>query len=62
MTDERKMEDTVVVTEPDCPMLTVMSGNTTLRIGLHFSKKEKKSVDDIFHRLITDKVKQEQFK
>ena len=63
MTEEKKKEGTAAVnTEPEGPVLFVLSGNTTIRIGLHFSEKEEKSVDDIFHRLIIDKVKNEQFK
>ena len=62
MTEEKKKEGTAAVnTEPEGPVLFVLSGNTTIRIGLHFSEKEEKSVDDIFHRLIAEKVKHEEW-
>ena len=45
------------VPEPDCPVLTVMNGTTTLRIGLHFSGRKKETADDIFHRLVEENIK-----
>lgn len=47
------------VPEPDCPVLTVLNGTTTLRIGLHFSGRKKETADDIFHRLVAEKAKEE---
>ena len=46
------------VPEPDCPVLTVLNGTTTLRIGLHFSGGKKETADDIFHRLVAEKAKE----
>ena len=62
MTEEKKMEGTAAVTtETEGPVLFVLSGNTTIRIGLHFSNESKESADDIIHRLIAEKVKHEEW-
>ena len=60
MENEIKKERTAhAVPEPDCPVLTVLNGTTTLRIGLHFSGRKKETADDIFHRLVAEKAKEE---
>ena len=59
MTEDRKIEGAAVATEPECLVHIVRSGTTKLRIGLHFSDQKKESADDIFHRLIIEKVKKE---
>ena len=62
MEEENKKEETTNdQKEADCPVLTVRSGNVLLHIRLHFNEKKEVTADDLFHRLVTEKVLKNDF-
>ena len=62
MEEEKKEKEAATdQKETDCPVLTVRTGNVLLHIGLHFNEKKEVSADDLFHRLVTERVLKDDF-
>ena len=55
--NDRNQTAEIKAQKPDTPVMITRIGNTTVRIGLHFSEKKKQTADDIFHRLVAEKAK-----
>ena len=64
MEEEKKEKEAATYqkeTDYDCPVLTVRTGNVLLHIGLHFNEKKEVTADDLFHRLVTERVLKDDF-
>ena len=62
MEEEKKGKEAAIDQErTDCPILTVKTGNVLLHIGLHFNEKKEVTADDLFHRLVTERVLKNDF-
>ena len=62
MEEEKKEKEAAIdQKETDCPVLTVRTGNVLLHIGLHFNEKKEATADDLFHRLVTERVLKDDF-
>lgn len=49
---ETRLQEAAADISSDIPMLTIRSGNTTLLIGIHFSKDSKETMEDKIRKLI----------
>ena len=62
MEEEKKEKEAAIdQKETDWPVLTVRTGNVLLHIGLHFNEKKEVTADDLFHRLVTERVLKDDF-
>lgn len=59
--EKKEKEAAIDQKETDCPVLIVRTGNVLLHIRLHFNEKKEVTADDLFHRLVTERVLKDDF-